>query len=515
MATYNIKLYAHGVPKGQDIWGTPNAEAQYIEAFYGRQASVPSQMFIELMQFDGAINSYYTYFRKGNVQDKDGRAGGYFALTIRINYYYTDIQNIYNLLEAAFNKYIVGTVLEQTQRGFRFLVAQLSQKDDVIKALEKEIIHYLMNFSSDADFVAISGFKSNGQNASQCINLLEANAPIVTNHVKLAGKISISPLYPSSKEQQIINKASQDVQAAKNNAQQQITAIQNKADQKVQSAKAEKESAIKAIREEYKNADRTISQLRSKVDDANKKIASLSSEISKKDCEIQNLKSYETKYKNAQTELEKSEKVIYEIKGILSKIGDISINPEKKSKEHNHGNGTSKSPVTPTAMTVIKNLHPFVDFIVVIILVIIVGITLPRSCATTDKSLEEQLEVANDKILQLEDLLGKQQEEMKISRNEDNYDIGTLRTEYQKALNEIFANAKIDIEGISSTIKMKTSQTYKVSLKNGSANIQGKWVSEDFDVEGQFITPKHNGSCTINYVVGGEVVASRNIPDIQ
>lgn len=59
------------------------------------------------------------------------------------------------------------------------------------------------------------------------------------------------------------------------------------------------------------------------------------------------------------------------------------------------------------------------------------------------------------------------------------------------------------------------SQEYKVSLKNGPANIQGKWVSEDFDVDGQNITPKHNGSCTINYVVEGEVVKSRDITVVQ
>ena len=105
MATSNIKLYAHGVPNGQDIWGNPGADIQYIEAFYGRRSSIPSQVFLEIMKFDGEIYSYYTYFRYGNFQEKEGRSGGYFALTLRVNYYYVDIQNIYNLLEASFNKY--------------------------------------------------------------------------------------------------------------------------------------------------------------------------------------------------------------------------------------------------------------------------------------------------------------------------------------------------------------------------------------------------------------------------
>ena len=50
---YNIKLFVHGVPNGQDIWGNPGADAKYIEAFYGRKSNVASQMILEVMQFGG------------------------------------------------------------------------------------------------------------------------------------------------------------------------------------------------------------------------------------------------------------------------------------------------------------------------------------------------------------------------------------------------------------------------------------------------------------------------------
>ena len=58
---YNIKLFVHGVPNGQDIWGNPGADAKYIEAFYGRKSNVASQMILEVMQFGGETNAYYTY----------------------------------------------------------------------------------------------------------------------------------------------------------------------------------------------------------------------------------------------------------------------------------------------------------------------------------------------------------------------------------------------------------------------------------------------------------------------
>ena len=143
---YKIKLFVHGVPNGQDIWGNPGEDAKYIEAFYGRKSNVPSQMFLEVMQFGGETYAYYTYFYyHDKIQDSTNRTGGYFALTLRINYYYADIQNIYNLLEAAFNKFVIGSVMEYTAGGgCRFMIPHFIQANDTFKALEKELQHYLM-----------------------------------------------------------------------------------------------------------------------------------------------------------------------------------------------------------------------------------------------------------------------------------------------------------------------------------------------------------------------------------
>lgn len=100
------------MPNGQGTWGVENFDTNYIETFYGRKSNVPVQMFVEVRRFASSTYCYYTYFRIGNVYDNTGRAGSYFALTIRINYYYADIQNIYNLLDAAYNKFIIGSIVD-------------------------------------------------------------------------------------------------------------------------------------------------------------------------------------------------------------------------------------------------------------------------------------------------------------------------------------------------------------------------------------------------------------------
>lgn len=282
-----------------------------------------------------------------------------------------------------------------------------------------------MKFSTDADFIPLSEFRSNGQNASRRINLLEANNITVARLVKQEGKISVSPLFPTTKEQENAKEVEARIQSVEISAQQKEAIIQREANQKVQAIKEENESAIRTIRQEYRD---TIRKLSDKADKAERRFQLLYSHYSK----VQKIRelSHNEKENNLQrTKLEKYERILLEIKKCLPEIEYIPTTPVGQSKEPDHGNGTSKSCVTPTVMTVIKNLHPFVDFIVVIILCIIVGITLPRSCATTYKSLKERLEVANDSILHLEEQLRTQQEDMNGSCNESNYDRGAPRTE--------------------------------------------------------------------------------------
>lgn len=474
MKTYNIKLFAHGVPKGQDIWGNPSdAENRYIETFYGRQSGIPIRMLTEVMQFDGKTNTYYTYIHCDNIQDKEGRTGSYFALTLCINYYYKDIQNIYNLLEAAFNKFIIGTILEHTSAGYRFLVSQLNQRNDGLKALETELEHYLMQFSCDSDFISLNNFKFNGKNDCSSINLLEATSSIVTDYVKSAGKISVSQLYPSKKEQQFREKMNADMQALKNNAQQEIaaaqqkshneiTAAQNQAKREIEAAMKDKENGINAIKNEYKDVDRTINQLRISFEDAKKQIQKLSNEKNNLQTDLKKAKEYKTKYENTLSELKTYEEIIANFKKSISKINIKETNsgctPINKQQEYESNNNVFK---TDRKESLMQKLHPYLSLFCNILLIIFAIIFI---------------------ILKCNDFKDK--------------DLQTLNT------------FKIDVAGISKTSPMQKDSTYKVSLKY---DLKGTWKSKDFIINNHTITPRHTGNCTIEYVIDNRTIASRTI----
>ena len=500
MATYNIKLYAHGVPNGQDIWGNPGADIQYIEAFYGRRSSIPSQVFLEIMKFDGEIYSYYTYFRYGNFQEKEGRSGGYFALTLRVNYYYVDIQNIYNLLEASFNKYITGTVLEQTNSGYHFLVSQLKQADNTLNALEKEMEHYLMQFSSDTDFVSLNGFKSNGQTECKTINLLEAMPAVVSAHVKSTGKISVSPLHPTSRELQIIDKMNADIKD-----------VQNRAKQEVQEANREKEKSIASIKNEYKDVDRTISELRTTIAEKEKKIDSSYNEIKKLNSKLKNAEDCQNKYKDAQSELKRTEKIRADLQRLLPVLMSFCDgNSAFANQTGDPYNSPEKQKNNSIFFNAVKKLHPFTDLFMILLLVIFV---IPKSCSSSeDSEAAKELIAANNQIEELKQKLGEQKESSTETdtefKTEESYN--TLNEPY-----DVFAKAKIDIEGISSTSPMHVGKTYKVSLQNVDPHcLLGTWKSKDFQVSGDYIVPKHTGRCIIQYVIDDMVIKEREI-DVQ
>lgn len=514
---YNIKLFVHGVPNGQDIWGNPGEDAKYIEAFYGRKSNVPSQMFLEVMQFGGETNAYYTYFYyHDKIQDSTNRTGGYFALTLRINYYYADIQNIYNLLEAAFNKFVIGSVMEYTAGGgCRFMIPHFIQANDTFKALEKELQHYLMQFSSNKDFISLGAFKSNGQNDFSTINLLEAIPNVVANHVKSTGKISVSSFHPNSKEQQIINKMNAEMQNVTLNAQQQIVAAQQKAKQDILSAQRDKEMSIQSVKNEYKDADKTISQLRAQNDKVSKEIGRLSAQINELNVKLQNAQVYKSRYEENERKLEKTEKLIADIKknlsglsGISELLGISSANSDDKQKN---------------LLSVINKIHPFTDFFVMMVLLGIIGVTLPKSCDSKDSPKTNLLASADvtktgthGATMQAEDSVEEGAPET-ITTSQETYVVQSAVMQTVDSFRIKNPNARIDITNINERrgiyMQVNSGVNYKLSIKDVSEELHGKWEcdTDALIIRDNYIIPKSQGTYKITYNVNGEIYLSKTI----
>lgn len=480
---YDIKLYVHGVPDGQKMWGIGNVDANYIKAFYGRQSNVPVLMFVEVRQYGSMSYCYYTYMCADKMYDYVGRPGSYFALTLRINYFYADVQNIYNLLDAGYNKFIVGNVVQVNGGSTKYLVADFNENNDkvnsIFNSLEAEIKNYLMQFSSDTDFIPLNGFKTNGQTGA-AFNVHGCVIKIVTDYVKNNGSAVLSPLYPSIKEQQLINQV--------NEAKIQV----------------QKEGEV---------AGSTINSLRSDLNKANEEIKRLNGALGKLKTEAKNIEDYQKKYELVSNELAKKNKVLERIKGELSGISNMTENPNfnpiTSAKE--------KSEIT----SIINKLHPFVNIFIMVLLLLHVGLTLPNSCEDEKEQNTQQTEsgtqTISDEVGSTTD--GSEAANTNKSNNNQSEDDVDNEEEIDSLYLKIkFEDAVIDVAEINKNNPMTFGDNsyYTLSLKNpgkevSPKDINGRWESKDFKINENKIQPLHSGKCQISFVVGDVVLMTRDI----
>lgn len=463
--SYNIKLYVHGVPNGQDIWGNPSVDKIYIESFY-RLDVCPPQLLLEVKQFESEMNSYYTYLSYGTL-DSSGRPGGYFALTLRVNYYYRDIKNIYNLLEAAFNKFIIGNILEKNTNGvYKFKVSAFKEVDDSLKSLEKELQNYLMQFSRNEDFVKLDGFNHASADRGK-ICLLDAVPDVVEKYVRSKGSISVSPQYQSSKDRQFEATKKQEIENAVNVKDQEITSIRSKCETA--------DSENKQLRSKVKELDEEIDRLRKIEIQLGEKLQE--AESSKKESDKEN------------DDYRKMKSLLDDISQYAMSLG-VGGKQDRSPKGHKRDDNDSHK--TDSVWRVIHKIHPITELVVMAILMVIIGFSLPKC----------HFGVGNLKGTNI----GMPPAEQEYGEDTIPPAAPEISNPVElKPLTDSWPKAKIDIEGISHQRPMQYDgySSYTISLIGvDSDQINGRWESDDFDiVDDNKIKPKRKGQCTIRYVV--------------
>ena len=308
----NVSLFVHGVPKGQKIWGSAGDDKIYLSSFYGPNWAAPELMKVDVMSFGGTTYAYYTLVKGQNVFDAEGRSGAYFALTLRMNSYYADVQNIYNLLKAAFDKFCVGLCLKEVNGTYRFIRQDFMSIDQQLKGLQTHLINYISEFSVGDDIVSMSGFKLSGQGAAQNVNLHECTKSVAFNFVKQTGKLVVSPWFLDSQSAKTVAQYKVDMAAAAQRYQQEFQLQQQAANAKMaeasrkasgdlrqlreqtnkelEEARQQKNQAIASLRAQYADVDTQISRYKQALNEDRRQISSLRNEAIKRDTEIANLR---------------------------------------------------------------------------------------------------------------------------------------------------------------------------------------------------------------------------------
>lgn len=469
----NIKftLFVHGVPKGQKIWGPSEQDRDYIGLSYGKYKDKPNKVLS--VEINGE-NSYYTYFVGQNVLAKDGRAGSYFALTLRINRYYADVKNIYNLLDAAYNKYILNKILIYNGIVSSYLIEDFIQVNDYLLGLEREIVNYLNQFSSNTDLLPLSGFPKQVKSVEE-ICLFDCDSGKITQLIKTSGAIMISPDYPSIT----------------------LKSIMKKKDDEIQKVKEDGQNAMKEIRAEYSIAEKNITTLKKELEIEKEKADGLRKSLENSNKRVLDLEKLNRSGKQLQDELKKKNDKLGKVEQVLPKIS-TAVKELSSAFDGNVVRGDdydTKPQIKPQPKIKVNSFVSFsVSLLNTILLIFIVSmILLPKSC--TDRNNQALADSQNEIQSLKSELANKKQELNKLQ-------------EFSK---KIFANARIDVDRFSKAKKhLVKEEESKISL----LEIGGLFtVDPGLTITEKGLVKAGNapGTYKIYYQVGDSVVMSREI----
>ena len=519
---YKIKLYAHGVPSdGQQVWGSEKTES-YIGNFYGRKSSVLTQLIAEVIPLNGSNCCYYTYFRGIDIIGRDGRAGSsYFALTLCFSHLYTDLVNLYNVLDASFNKFIVGSVLKQQESGnYTFIANDFNQHDTLFKDLEKEIIHYLMQFSSNSDFLPSNKLNKISNGRISQFNLFECNHQVAFNQIMSNGGVSISPNYPSVQFANALSQKDSEIDSIKQKSQNEIADIKEQCELKIQRVKQDKENGIKEVEARYANSASEISSLKTDLQKLKNNCQDLRDENEGLKKQIQLFKQLKADNERKNVEIERLNNLISKIKSHLAGLSEIarclgvdmglSNSENTKGKYESPKNSKNKRSKSDNGEGHKWNLKHIIIAVTSLFL-LCVGVFLFKGClSSSENSLASNTEVVikDDKTNSVLDNSVKESPSNESEIQEKQYTITV------SSLKNLYPDIRIDISGISSSVPMKygSDNKYIVSLKRIDVdNLGGVWKSNDFSIDGNQITPRHKGACIIEYIINDTVLVSRSI----
>lgn len=185
-----FNLYVHGVPVGHEICGCDD-EPDYIKGFYNHDAEVKVASLLQIDIVNG--KSFYTYLRKRNVRNAEGRPGSYFGLTVSFpKHYCANVQMLYEILDTIYRKLCVGILIKSDADGERFLVKDIAASRyesyptvDYIKAVFQKNMESLR-------FNGLDGFANSTGEAR--FSLKEVDSPLFCDTLKNR-RILVSPEY--------------------------------------------------------------------------------------------------------------------------------------------------------------------------------------------------------------------------------------------------------------------------------------------------------------------------------
>lgn len=270
-----FNLYVHGVPIGHEICGC-DEELDYIKGFYSHEDKVKEASILQIDIVGG--KSFYTYLRKKNVRNAEGRPGSYFGMTVSFpNMYCANVQMLYAIFDAIYKQVCVGCLIKAEDGGERFLVKEIAScrygNNLIVDCIKS-------NFKNNLDslrFETLAGFENSRGEAR--FSLEEVDSPLFCDTLKKK-RIIVSPDYVAAST--AYNSLQKELQPAKDECARltrensRLTEEKNSLAAEVTRLEKQLAHATASASEEYK---RKLAELKAQLDKCEKEKADLSKKI--------------------------------------------------------------------------------------------------------------------------------------------------------------------------------------------------------------------------------------------
>ena len=220
--SFQVTVILHGVPAGFKSFGkVEGQDKEYVQTFYNSNDwDEPEFLKVERV----ANKMFYTFIKCNNVNAYDGRSGSYLGITLRMNLYYADIQNIYSILKGVYKKLCVGTLVSDDGKRIQYLVSDFKDVGGKLEEYNKRIIATISTFTSGSD-LQIIGQICNGK-GTRCVNLMDCTESVAKEVLAGSTSLKASTYYASDADKRL--RSEYDYKLSQ--AQQQYTHEMQKTD---------------------------------------------------------------------------------------------------------------------------------------------------------------------------------------------------------------------------------------------------------------------------------------------
>ena len=461
----DVEILLHGVPSGQDYFGIKE-EQKLAESFY-TSSNESVKLVVEARKNGNTPYVYYTYLRYKNIVGAGGRSGSYIGITLRLDMYYTDVVHMYNMLDIAFKKYIIGALLTSTGESYKYISPDFNSKKSEIEQLQQGILKLIETTCVFPKFLKIDNSLINPITNAPTCNIADITEGIMSATIKKFSKIILSPDYKSNLEKEY--------------------------EKKLQEAEGRGGSVVVEKDKIITQKNTTIASLNSTIASRDTKIATLEQEVKRKDQEL-----LQNKQKGDITQIVgKIKEPIFALSEYFRIQDSSSRKPSPKFGAKNFKLGVINGGLSVCILLCVIVMN-FVNF-------------HTEDTAKTEQTIEElneQIATLNSEINTRDQKINQLKAQIEELSNPVPQPTSTAQQPKQ---------LKIDVKDYKRGSKLSTEKNYEISIKEGNNNYNGTgtWNIQNADiVKGNVnstkitIKPDGKGKVTLKYNVNSEGYAA-------